>query len=222
MAEKRLLVLASGTAMGGGSGFENLVRKQADFDYKVITVASNHGQGGVRERADRLKIPFLQAEGPWTAELYQWLVHEADAHFVACSGWLKPVCGLDPSTTFNIHPGPLPRFGGKGMYGHHVHEAVLAAHARGELTHTAICMHFVTDFERDGDYDRGPVFFKLVIPILPDDDADRLAYRVNALEHVWQPDITNLVVTGQIRWSGIPGDPVIFPPGYARVQRICC
>lgn len=213
MPKKRLFVLASGTATGGGSGFENLVAKQHGYDYQVVAVASNHARGGVHERATRLKIPFLYAMPPWTSDVYRHLLGETDAEFVACSGWLKPIRGLDPATTFNIHPGPLPQFGGRGMYGRHVHEAVYAAYARSQLTHTAICMHFVTE-----EYDQGPVFFRLNIPILQFDTPASLGRRVNALEHDWQPTITNLVVTREIHWSGRQDDPVAYPREYRRVR----
>ena len=209
MSRPRLLVLASGTPTGGGSGFANLKRNEDAVGADFVAVASNNLHGGVWRNARKLKVPFYPLIGPWTAEEYQRLVARTRADFVASSGWLKPIRGLDPATTFNIHPGPLPEFGGKGMYGHHVHEAVMAAYARGELTHTAICMHFVTE-----EYDQGPVFFRLRIPIFPRDTADALGTRVNALEHHWQPAITKLIVTRQIHWSGRQEDPVIYPDWY--------
>jgi phosphoribosylglycinamide formyltransferase-1 len=208
MSRPRLLILASGTATGGGSGFANLKRHEETVSADII-VASNHLGGGVWRYAQKLRVPFFPFIGPWTAENYQHLVEKTRADFVACSGWLKLVRGLDPATTFNIHPGPLPEFGGKGMYGHHVHEAVMAAYACGKLKHTAICMHFVTE-----EYDRGPVFFRLNIPILPSDTPDSLGARVNAFEHNWQPTTTGLVVRREIRWSGRVGDPVLCPEHY--------
>lgn len=195
----KLLILASGTATGGGSGFENLVKAQHNghLSARIVGVVSNHENGGVREKARELEVPFTYFPGPYTAEEYQKIVEKTEAQFVALSGWLKLVAGLDPRTTFNIHPGPLPRFGGKGMYGHHVHEAVMKAYKRGEIKESAVTMHFVTE-----KYDEGPVFFRKCVEILPTDTAETLGKRVNAVEHAWQAGITNKVVNRQITWDG--------------------
>lgn len=195
----KLLVFASGTKDGGGSGFENLVASTKDgrLDADIVGVVCNHEHGGVQERAKRLNIPFIYFPGPYTAEQYQKLVKETDAHFIALSGWLKLVKGLDPRVTFNIHPGPLPEFGGPGLYGHHVHEAVLKAFQEGRATHSAVSMHFVTE-----KIDDGPVFFSHPVAIQPNDTVETLAKRVNEAEHRYQPEITNLVVNGQISWNG--------------------
>jgi phosphoribosylglycinamide formyltransferase-1 len=91
----------------------------------------------------------------------------------------------------------LPRFGGPKIYGRYAHELVLAAYRRGEITHSAVTMHFV-----DAVYDRGPVIFALPVPIEPDDTPETLAARVNRAEHEWQPRVLNYVVHGQVRLAG--------------------
>ncbi len=194
----KLLIFASGSKDGGGSGFKNLVEaaQSGVLQAEIIGVVSNHTNGGVQEKADTLGIPFTHFGGG-SAAAYQDLVAALQPDFIALSGWLKLVSGLDPKTTFNIHPGPLPQFGGPGLYGHHVHEAVLAAYKRDEVTHSAVSMHFVTD-----EYDEGPVFFQQQVEILPDDTADTLGKRVNEAEHHWQPVVTNNVVQGKISWDG--------------------
>ena len=146
-------------------------------------------EGSVRE-PDALHIPFEHWSGPFDAKGYRAFVEKYQADFVMCSGWLKFVRGLDPAKTVNIHPGPLPRFGGSGMYGHHVHEAVMAAYHRGEITQSAVTMHFVDDVA----YDNGPIIFQMPVLIRPDDDAETLAKRVNEKERAWQSYILNLVV----------------------------
>jgi phosphoribosylglycinamide formyltransferase-1 len=113
------------------------------------------------------------------------------------SGWLKLIAGLDPAQTINIHPGPLPRFGGPKLYGHYVHEAVMAAYQRGEITHSAVTMHFV-----DAVYDRGPILCALPVPIEPGDTPETLAAKVNRAEQEWQPRVLNYVVHGQVRLVG--------------------
>lgn len=203
----KIIVFASGSAQGGGSGFENLVvhsrHKQGDLDAKIVAVVSNHAQGGVYERARRLDVPFVHFPPPWTAERYAAIVAQSGAEWVALSGWLKLVCGLDPCRTFNIHPALLSfeqgRFGGQGMFGHVVHEAVAAALVRGEIGQSGFSMHFVTDGD---EYDKGPVFFEHRVPLAPGMDADAIGKVVNAAEHRLQPLITNRVVHGEISWDG--------------------
>ncbi|MEK9185348.1 MAG: formyltransferase family protein [Patescibacteria group bacterium] len=204
MKKPKLLIFASGTAEGGGSGFENLVlaSRSGILDAEIVGVVSNHANGGVREKANRLGIPFIFFQKTIIPEenekQYQKIVRESGAEWVTLSGWLKLVSGLDPHTTFNIHPGPLPEFGGKGMYGIHVHEAVLQAFKeRGSSVHGAVTMHFVTPV-----YDEGPVFFRIAVPILPSDTAESLQKRVNEVEHEWQPKITDKVIHGEISWDG--------------------
>lgn len=194
----RVLVFASGDEKGGGSGFQELVEFSRTsppvLDAQIIGVISNHQHGGVRKRADALHIPFEYWRGPYRAEGYQVFVRRYRADFVMCSGWLKFVRGLDPAKTVNIHPGPLPRFGGAGMYGHHVHEAVMAAYHRGEITQSAVTMHFVDETA----YDHGPIIFQMPVLIRPEDDAESLAKRVNEKERAWQSHILSLVVHGHI------------------------
>lgn len=193
----KIIVFASGTKDGGGSGFENLVKWSKEhglaMGYEVVAVVSNYEHGGVREKADKLKIPFIFFETPFSAERYQEIVEKSGAEWVALSGWLKLVKGLDSKKTFNIHPGNPRKFGGKGMYGINVHKAVLEA---GEKE-TQVAMHFVDDV-----YDRGPVFFRFPIEVKNDDTAKSLGERVNAKEHEYQPIITSMVVNGEISWDG--------------------
>ena len=208
---KNLIIFSSGTSEGGGSGFENLVNKAREgiLSANIVAVVSNHENGGVRQRADKLNISFIHFPKPWDAEKYQEIIRNDKADFIALSGWLKLVKGLDPKATFNIHPGPLPSFGGAGMYGHHVHEAVIEAFKRGEVTHSAVTMHFVTD-----EYDRGPIFFQKFVKIEEDDNAETLAKRVNEVEHKYQPIITNMVVNGEISWDGKNPDSLTYPADY--------
>jgi len=194
----RVLVFASGDPKGGGSGFQELVEFSRTtppvLDAQIIGVISNHESGGVRRRADALHIPFEYWPGPYDANGYRAFLEKYQADFVMCSGWLKFVKGLDPARTVNIHPGPLPRFGGAGLYGHYVHEAVMVAYHRGEITQSAVTMHFVDEKA----YDHGPIIFQMPVLIRPDDDPESLAKRVNEKERAWQSYILNLVVHRQI------------------------
>ena len=217
----KIFIFASGSAEGGGSGAEKVIEASNNgiLDADIIGIASNYEHGGVRERADRLKVPFICFPKPLDAASYQRIAEASGADLFALSGWLKLVVGLDSATRFNsktvinIHPGPLPEFGGPGLYGHHVHEAVMAAFKRGEVTHSAVSMHFVTS-----EYDRGPIFFKLMVKINDDDTPETLAQRVNQQEHLHQARITNLVANGSIRWNGKDPESLEAPSGYSVVQ----
>jgi phosphoribosylglycinamide formyltransferase 1 len=195
----KLIVFASGTKEGGGSGFENLVRYAREHQdaYEVVAVVSNHENGGVREKAERLGIPFMYMSAPFEAAQYRAIVDKSGAEWVALSGWVKKISGLDSAKTFNIHPALLSfdhgRFGGKGMWGHHVHEAVKRALDAGEITESGFSMHFVND-----EYDRGRVFFEHRVPLSKNMSAEDIARAVGIAEHEWQPRITADLVHGRI------------------------
>jgi len=231
----KLLVFASGAQGGppgqdGGSGFGELVdwsRKNPD-SFEVVGVVSNHENGGVKRRADALGIPFthfdpsssrlnLEIQGlalkSAIAEQYQEIAKKSGADYFALSGWMKKTHGLPPARTINIHPALLSqlggRFGGAGMYGLKIHEAVKEVFEKGEITHSGLSMHFVTDT-----YDGGPVFFEYPVPLEKGMSAIDIRERVNAAEHEWQPKITNMVVHGEISWDGHDPKSLKVPEGY--------
>jgi folate-dependent phosphoribosylglycinamide formyltransferase PurN len=231
-----------GKPQSGGSGFEKLVeaRDSGVLVAEIVVVVSNHEHGGVREKADRLGIPFVYFPKPWNAENYQRIVRESGAEWVALSGWIKLVktrCvgglfwwfwsllsliglnkGLDPRKLFNIHPALLSqlngRFGGKGKFGHHVHDAKKTALDAGEINESGPTMHFVTN-----EYDRGPAFFELAIPLVSSMTAYEIGKAVNQVEHVWQPRITNMVIHGEISWDGVNPNSLQVPKGYQYLPR---
>lgn len=215
MKKPKILVFASGTKEGGGSGFENLVTatKRGELDADIVAVVSNHQDGGVAERAKRLGVPFIYFPGPYEAEQYRKIVADSGAEWVAFSGWLKLAKGLDSAKTFNIHPAILSfdhgRFGGSGLYGHYVHEAVKDALDNGAIKTSGCSMHFVTD-----EYDRGPVFFEYHVPLHKGMSADDIAKAVQAVEHDWQPKITNMVVHGEIHWDGKNPKSLVVPKDF--------
>jgi phosphoribosylglycinamide formyltransferase 1 len=208
MSKPKILVFASGTKKGGGSGFANLVRASCDgrLDADIVGVVSNHADGGVRTHATALNIPFTHFPPPWNKTEYQRITKESGAEFFACSGWLKLIVGLNPNTAFNartvfnIHPGPasIP-YKGVGMYGVHVHRKIMQDYGTKKITHSAVSMLFVTE----GEHDAGPVFFNLPVPIHPDDTFETLEDRIHMVEHLYQPLITNLVVHRHITWDGV-------------------
>jgi phosphoribosylglycinamide formyltransferase-1 len=209
------VVFATGTKDGGGSGFENLMT-HPELDADIVAVVSNHEYGGVRMRADRLNVSFIYFPGPYTAQGYWDVLKKTGLRgriWVSLSGWLKRAEGLDPASTFNIHPALLSfqdrRFGGPGLYGHRVHEAVKAALEAGELSESGFTMHFTT-----AEYDKGPIFFECRVPLRAGMSAEEIGAEVNKAEHMWQPKITNLVVHGEISWDGTNPNSLKVPRGY--------
>lgn len=194
-----VVVFASGSKDGGGSGLLNLLYniQTGVLNADIRAVVSNHANGGVRRIADTYKIPFEHLTKFDDQRIYRDLVQDYGATWSLLSGWLKFVRGLDPRHTINIHPGDVEddRFSGDGMYGHHVHEAVLESWKRGDISSSYVSMHFVDEEA----YDHGPAFFKYPISIDACYSPDDLAARVNKHEHCWQSFITNLVLSGAIR-----------------------
>jgi folate-dependent phosphoribosylglycinamide formyltransferase PurN len=204
--QKKILVFNSGS----GSGFQELVENsrtgilQAD----IIGLVTNNPNNGCLKRAEKLLgIEFMVMKDYRLID-YDWVlnVFHAEDEWIVLSGWLKLTKGLNPQKTINIHPGPLPYFGGSGMYGHHVHEAVIKAYKKREIQNSEVCMHFVTE-----EYDKGPVFFRYPVLIRNDDDANSLGARVNKIEHAWQSYVTNLVIQGEISWDGKNPTSLVVP-----------
>ena len=204
--DPKVLILASGKPGkgDGGAGYLELEEQSRATPRilcaEIVAVVSNHEHGGVRSKNELFNTPFEFFPKPYTAEDYQYFIKKYKADFVMCSGWLPFVRGVDPRIIINIHPGPIPQFGGKGMWGHHVHEAVMESYRRGEIKQSAVSMHFVDEVA----FDHGSKFFEFPVMIREDDDAEKLGSRVNEKERAWQSYILNLVVHDHIRLEGSP------------------
>jgi phosphoribosylglycinamide formyltransferase-1 len=164
---------------GRGSNLEALLHALGPAaPARVILVLSDRPDAGALERAREHGVPAEILSVPTDAT--EWL-GRLDRHrtdLVVLAGYLKlvpaPVIDRFRDRILNIHPALLPAFGGKGMYGHRVHEAVLASGAR----ESGATVHLV-----DEAYDRGAVLGQARVPVLPDDTPDRLAARVLEVEH---------------------------------------
>ncbi|MCH1582790.1 MAG: phosphoribosylglycinamide formyltransferase [Flavobacteriales bacterium] len=179
-AAVKVAILASGE----GTNAERLIQAVAVSEgIDIAWVGCNREKAGVLARADAAGVPswvFSKAElnrGDVQARLV-----EDGVDFVALVGFLLKV-PADLVTAFsgrmlNLHPALLPAFGGKGMYGHHVHRAVHAALCEGAVQETGITMHWV-----DPEYDEGPPFFQASVPLdAAVDTPDTIAEKVRALE----------------------------------------
>lgn len=180
---KRLAIFASGS----GSNAENIYDYFKDHKKIDITlILTNNPGAGVIERAKRLNIPykvFSRADFYSSDQITKELL-ERNIDLVVLAGflWLIPSSLIDAFSNriINIHPALLPKYGGKGMYGDHVHRAVSEA---GEAE-TGITIHYVND-----KYDDGAIIFQKIISIDPGEKPDSIAEKVHALEYEFFPKV---------------------------------
>lgn len=175
----RLAVLAS----GGGSNLQALIDAHArgDLPCPIALVIANHAHAGALVRARAHGIPAFHVgrttDADPSARMLE-LLHEHRVDVVVLAGWLALIepslIAAYPDRIVNIHPAPLPDFGGKGMYGLHVHRAVLAA----GVARTGPTVHLV-----DEHYDEGPVLAHVEVEVEPGDTPETLQQRVQRAEH---------------------------------------
>jgi phosphoribosylglycinamide formyltransferase 1 len=156
---------------------------------RLCLVVSNNSTAGILEIARVNGIPALHlsqrqfADESAFADAMLRAFRSAGVDFVVLAGYMKRVPSrvvqAFPRRMINIHPALLPRFGGPGMYGMHVHEAVIAARAAA----SGATVHFV-----DEEYDHGDTVVQKEVPVLPDDTPAALASRVLAVEHELLPE----------------------------------
>lgn len=180
----RLGVLAS----GGGTNVEAILQaiESGRLKAKVCVVISNNSKAGVMERAGKRSIPTCHVSSLTHSDPDRAIVEALQSHsvnFVCLCGYMKPL-GMEtirafPGRVVNIHPALLPKFGGKGMYGMNVHEAVVAA----KETESGPTLHVVV-----GEYDKGPILAQEKVAILPTDTPQDVAQKVLEKEHIlyWQ------------------------------------
>jgi len=179
-------------ASGSGTNCENLIRYFAQSDVaRVALVVSNKADAPVLERASRLGVatavvPKAQLAQP---DVVLPLLSSHGVQFIVLAGFLPlvPDYLLDafPRAIVNLHPSLLPKYGGKGMWGHHVHEAVKAA---GELE-TGMTVHFVTPV-----CDCGDIIAQFRVALSPDDTADDIAAKEHELEMQHFPKVVEQVI----------------------------
>lgn len=192
---KRIALFASGS----GSNAEKIVFYFAGNTHVDLSLLlTNNPKAGVIDRfrggelAAAHHVPILLFDRLTfyeTDRITQFLLQQRiDLIVLAGFMWLMPA-GLVrafPNRIINIHPALLPKFGGKGMYGHFVHEAVVAA---GE-TESGITIHYVNEH-----YDEGQIIFQAGCPVLPTDTPDDVARHVQALEHAHYARVVADVLT---------------------------
>lgn len=172
---------------GGGSNCENIIRYFKDSDkVNVALVVANKTGIPALEKAERLGVPtrVLSKADLNREDVVLPLMKEYSIDFIVLAGFLLVIPDFlireYDHRMINLHPALLPKFGGMGMYGHHVHEAVKAA---GE-TETGMTVHWVS-----GKVDSGGIIAQFRTPISPDDTPDDIAAKEHALEMEHFPQV---------------------------------
>jgi phosphoribosylglycinamide formyltransferase 1 len=185
---KRIAIFASGS----GTNAEQIIRyfKEGD-EIEVSLVMSNNPDAYVLKRAAALKVPsyvFNRQLFYETDQVYH-ILRDIGIHFIVLAGflWLVPenILRNYKGRIINIHPALLPKYGGKGMFGDKVHQAVIEA---GEKE-TGISIHYVNE-----KYDEGQIIFQEKFPILPGDTSESIAERIHKLEHEHFPKVIEKLV----------------------------
>lgn len=188
----RLAVLMS----GGGTTLQNLIDRIADgrLAARIVGVVSSRADAGGVERARRAGLPVTVADRRRPEQVWE-AARNSKPDLVCLAGWLHllPIPEDFRHRVLNIHPALLPAFGGKGMYGRHVHEAVLAYGARV----SGCTVHFADDT-----YDTGPILVQKCVPVLESDDAESLAARVFEAECEAYPEAIRIIAEGRVRIDG--------------------
>jgi formyltetrahydrofolate-dependent phosphoribosylglycinamide formyltransferase len=192
----RVAVLLSGS----GTSLENLFEhiEQRGLPARVVCVIASKESALGLERARRRGVPALAIPRKKYPDVRSFndAIHaelsKHDVELVACLGFLSI---FEPRERYrgraiNVHPALIPAFCGKGMYGHHVHEAVLA---RGCKVSGAT-VHLVDD-----EYDHGPILAQRAVEVRDDDTPDTLAARVQAVERELVPEVIRAMAEGRVR-----------------------
>ena len=183
----RLAVFVS----GGGTNLENIINYfSADEQVEVSMVVSNKADAYALQRAKNHDIPNAVISRKQFAEDEATVMAAVkDCDFIILAGFLVKVpdylIEAYPKRIINIHPALLPKYGGKGMYGHHIHEAVKAA---GEKE-TGITIHFVNN-----ELDAGEHIAQFKVALSDEDTADTIAAKIHELEQAHFPKVIESVI----------------------------
>jgi phosphoribosylglycinamide formyltransferase 1 len=189
---KNIAVFASGTGTNAANIIQYFKNKQTAI---VAFIVSNNPQAGVLKIAEANNIPSLiiQREKFFKADAYIPELKNASINFIVLAGFLWKIPSLIINEyrdkIINIHPALLPKFGGKGMYGNFVHEAVLSAKEK----QSGITIHFVDEF-----YDNGKTVFQTTCPVYENDTVETLAKRIHELEYKYFPKVIEELIEKDI------------------------
>ncbi|MEM6687727.1 MAG: phosphoribosylglycinamide formyltransferase [Bacteroidota bacterium] len=186
---KRIAIFASGS----GTNAENIIRYfQERTNASVIQILTNNPYAKVLDRAKNHKISGLSFN---RTALYRSndvlnLLQNAEIDLIVLAGFLwkfpEHILAAFPNKVINIHPALLPKYGGKGMYGAHVHKAVIA----NKEIESGITIHFVNEH-----YDEGAIIFQAKAAVTDTDTPETLAEKIHQLEYKHFPEVIEHVLT---------------------------
>ncbi len=187
MKSYQIIIFASGS----GSNAENIIKYFSKKTFKINwLILTNNSNAGVIERAKRLKINYNTFS---KEDLYKklFLKHMGllNPDLIILAGFLlklpDTIVNSYNKRIVNIHPALLPKYGGKGMYGMHVHRAII----ENKENVSGITIHYVTS-----NYDEGPIIFQKEISIAPSDSAKDLANKIHILEMNYFPKVVEKIL----------------------------
>lgn len=181
---KNIAILAS----GNGTNAENIIRyfQQKAGEVQVALVVANRQHVNVFKRAEDVHVPciYISKEKWATGEEVVKFLADYRVDFIVLAGFLAKVpdavLHAYPQRIINIHPSLLPKYGGKGMYGDRVHQAVVEAGER----ESGITIQYINEH-----YDEGDIIAQFRCPVFPEDTAEDVATRVHALEYEHYPQV---------------------------------
>lgn len=181
--KKRIVIFASGS----GTNTQNVIQYfQHSSVAEVVLVLSNKKDAKVLRRAEALNTKALafSKEALFSENTILKLLKAAQPDLILLAGFLlkfpENLLKEFPNKVINVHPALLPKYGGKGMYGHHVHQAVIA----NKEKETGITIHYVNE-----NYDEGAVIVQKSTKVAPNDSPEIVAKKVHALEYEWLPKV---------------------------------
>ncbi|OHB61982.1 MAG: phosphoribosylglycinamide formyltransferase [Planctomycetes bacterium RBG_13_46_10] len=191
----RLGILISGSGRTMINIFELIKQKQLNAEIAIVISSRSDTAGVEKAKAAKLPMEIIKKKdfddiGSFSEQLTKALL-AAKVDLVIQAGWLC-LWKIPPeleNLVMNIHPALLPGFGGKGMWGHHVHEAVLKAGCKV----SGCTVHFCTN-----EYDKGPIIIQRCCPVMEGDNPDTLAARVFEQECIAYPEAIRLFSQGKI------------------------
>ena len=179
-------------ASGAGSNAAKIIdRFHAHKSIKIALIVCNKPEAGVLQIAANEKIPSLiiEKEKFFHGDAYINELAEKEIDFIILAGflWKIPTALIKafPERIINIHPALLPKYGGKGMYGQYVHQAVIDNHEK----ESGITIHYVDEL-----YDHGKIIFQASCPVFSNDTAASLAKKIALLEHTHFPRVIEEVI----------------------------
>jgi phosphoribosylglycinamide formyltransferase-1 len=184
---KRIVIFASGS----GTNAENIIKYFKNSAIAtVVRVLTNNQHAKVLERSKSLNVKSLYFNKKAFAEddtVLNLLKKEADVIILAGFLWRIPakIVAAFPNKVINIHPALLPKYGGKGMYGMHIHEKIVENNEK----ESGITIHYVNE-----NYDEGAIIFQEKVSIEPNDTPEMLANKVHELEYEYFPKVIAQVI----------------------------